>query len=114
MNHGASMFLLRLQYLHVSLWRMLDSSEHGHYASTQEGGIDDQSPKRVDQSHVEWREAAYAADIDPEIEPVSRRCLDQGAQRRGVGCPIDQLDELLVFEAVDDAEKPISRAGCDQ
>jgi hypothetical protein len=80
----------------------------------QEGRINDQFPKRVNQCHVERREAAYAADIDPEIEPVGSRCLDQGAQRRSVGCPIDQLDELLVFEAVDDAEKPISRAGCGQ
>ena len=78
----------------------------------QERRIDDQFPKRVDQCHVEWCEAAYAADIDREVEPVGSSGLDQGAQRRSVGCPIDQLDELLVFEAVDDAEKPISGAGC--
>src|SRR5215831_9757806 len=29
-------------------------------------------------------------------------------------CAIDQLNELLVFEAVDDTEKSISRAGCGQ
>jgi hypothetical protein len=50
-----NLFLLRLQYLHFSLSRMLDSSERGH-----------------------------------------------------------QLDELLVFEAVDDTEKSISRARCCQ
>jgi hypothetical protein len=31
----------------------------------QEGRIDDQFAKRIDGPHVEWREAAYAADIDP-------------------------------------------------
>ena len=80
----------------------------------QKGRIDEQFPKRIDQCHVEGREAAYVADIDPEVESVSSRCLDQGAQRRSVDCPIDKLDELLVFEAVDDAEEPISRAGYDQ
>lgn len=30
----------------------------------QEGRIDDQFPKRIDQCHVERCEAAYAADID--------------------------------------------------
>lgn len=33
--------------------------------TVQERRIDDQFPKRVDQCHVELREAAYAADIDP-------------------------------------------------
>ena len=73
----------------------------------QERGIDDKFPKRVDQCHVEGREAAYAADIDSEVESVSSRCLDQSTQRRGVGCPIDQLNELFVSEAVDDSEEPI-------
>ena len=45
--------------------------------TAQERRIDDQFSKRVDQSHVEGREAAYAADIDPEVESVSSRCLDQ-------------------------------------
>ena len=31
----------------------------------QEGRIDDQFAKRINGPHVEWREAAYAADIDP-------------------------------------------------
>ena len=31
----------------------------------QEGRIDDQFPKRIDQCHVERREAADAADVDP-------------------------------------------------
>jgi hypothetical protein len=47
----------------------------------QQGGIDDQFPNRVDQCHVERREAAYAADIDSEIESVTSRDLDQGGQR---------------------------------
>jgi hypothetical protein len=33
--------------------------------TTQEGRIDDQFPKRIDQCHVERREAADVADIDP-------------------------------------------------
>jgi hypothetical protein len=80
----------------------------------QQGGIDDQFPNRVDQCHVERREAAHAADIDASIEPVASRCLDQGGQRRSVGCSIDQLEELLVFEAVDYAEEPISSTWCNQ
>ena len=32
--------------------------------TVQEGRIDDQFPKRVDERHVEWREAADIADID--------------------------------------------------
>ena len=82
--------------------------------TVQERRIDDQFPKRVDQRHVERREQAYAADIDREVEPVRGRCLDQSTQRRGVDGPIDQLDELLVFQAVYNTEKPISRAGCYQ
>jgi len=31
-----------------------------------------------------------------------------------MSCPIDKLDELLVFEAVHNAEKSILRASCDQ
>jgi len=79
--------------------------------TAQKGRIDDQFPKRIDECHVEGREPAYAADINAEIEPVGSRRLDQGAQRRSVSGPIDQLDELLVFEAIDDAEKAIARAG---
>jgi len=80
--------------------------------ATQQRRIDDHFPKRIDQSHVERREAAYAADVNPKIETVASRRLDQGAQRRSVDCSIDQLDELLVFEAVHNAEKPILRSGC--
>ena len=57
----------------------------------QEGRIDHQFPKRVDQCHVEGREATYAADKDPEVESVSSRCLDQGAQRRS-GSATTRLD----------------------
>jgi len=42
----------------------------------QQGRIYDTSSKRVDHCHVEGREAAYAADIDRQIEPVSSRCLN--------------------------------------
>ena len=64
----------------------------------------------MDHRHVEGSEAAYAADIYGEIEPIGTGLLDQGAQRRSMRSPIDQLDELLVFEAVDDAEKAVRRA----
>ena len=73
--------------------------------TAQERRIDDQFAEGVDQGHIERRKATYTADIDSEIETVTVRGLDQGAQRRSVGCPIDQLNELLVFEAVDDREE---------
>src|SRR2546430_2932890 len=41
------------------LRRMPHSIEHGRYAAA----TDDHFPKRIDQSHVERREAAYAADV---------------------------------------------------
>jgi hypothetical protein len=44
---------------------------------------------------------------------IARGVIDEGGQRRSVSRPIDQLDELPVFEALEDAEKPILRAGCD-
>ena len=79
--------------------------------ATQERRIDDQFPKRVNQCHVKRREQAYPVDIDREVESVGSRCLDQSTQRPGVGCPIDQLEELFTFETVDDAEEPISANG---
>ena len=54
---------LRVEYLHVSL-----CAECLVPASTdtmQERRVDDQFPKRIDQCHVERREAADVADVDP-------------------------------------------------
>src|SRR5207248_3803641 len=82
--------------------------------TTQEGRIDDQCSKRINQCHVHARESAYAADIDPEVESVSSRCLDQRTQRRSVDSTIDQFNELFVFEAVDEAEEAISSTGRNQ
>jgi hypothetical protein len=36
--------------------------------------------------------------------------FDEGAQRRGVGGTVDHFEELLVSEAVHDAETPLARA----
>jgi hypothetical protein len=56
-----SRVILRLQYLYVSLSECLIPASTD---TMQQGWIDDQFPKRIDQCHVERREPAYAADID--------------------------------------------------
>jgi len=72
--------------------------------------IHDQLAERVDQGHVDGREATDAAHINSEIEAVPISRFDKGAQRCGVGGTVDQLEELLVLEAVYDAEKSFARA----
>ena len=72
--------------------------------------INDQLAERVDQGHVDGREATDAAHINSEIEAVPISRFDKGAQRWGVGGTVDQLEELLVLEALYDAEKSFARA----
>src|SRR5271167_1434740 len=71
--------------------------------------IDEQFAKRVDQGHVDRREATDAAHVDAKIEAVPVCRFDKGAQRCGVGGTVDQLKKLLVLEAVYDAEKSFAR-----
>ena len=78
--------------------------------TAQECRIDNQLADGVDQSHVDRRKATDAAHVDAEIEAVRMGCFDESAQRPGVGGAIDQLQELLVFEAIHDAEHPLARA----
>jgi hypothetical protein len=72
--------------------------------------IDDQLPERADQGHVDRREATDAAHVNAEIEAVPICRFDKGTQRCAVGGTVDQLEELLVFEAVYDTEKSFARA----
>ena len=85
---------------------MIPSGVH----AAQERRIDDQLTEWVDQGHVDRREATDAAHVNAEIKAVRVRGFDEGAQRCGVGGTIYQLKELLVLEAVYDAEKSLARA----
>jgi hypothetical protein len=50
-----------------------------------------------------------AAHVNAEIQPVGICGSDKGAQRCRAGGTVDQLKELLVLEAVYDAEKFLAR-----
>jgi hypothetical protein len=78
--------------------------------AAQERRIDDQLAERVNQGHVDRREAANVPHVDAEIEPVAICRFGKGAQRGGVGGAVDKLEELLVFEVVHDAEKTFTHA----
>jgi len=78
--------------------------------AAQEGRIDDQLPEGVNQGHVDRREAADAAHINAKIEAVRICSFHKGAQRCGMRSPVDQLKELLILEAVDDAEESLACA----
>src|SRR4029434_3176786 len=78
--------------------------------SAKECRIDDQLAERVDQGHVDRREATDAAHVYAEIETVPVCRFDEGAQRCGVSGAVDQFKELLVLEAVYDVEESLARA----
>ena len=61
--------------------------------------------KTVTTGHIDRCEATDAAHVNSEIEPVPICRFDKCAQRGGVCGTVDQLKELLVFEAVYDAER---------
>src|SRR5215470_16361340 len=87
----------------VSTKRLVPARTH----ASQERGIDNPFPKRVDQRHVEGREAAYITHVYAKIEAVGIFSLDQSAQGRGMGGAVDYLQELLIGKAVDHAEESL-------
>jgi len=73
--------------------------------------IDDQSSNRVDQVHINRREAADVFDIDGEIVAVGGRCFHQGVECCRVSGPIEHLEQLLILETVNDSEESVFGAG---
>src|SRR5262249_10335380 len=71
---------------------------------------DDPPAERVDEGHVHGRQAPDATHVHAEIEAVGIGRFDEGAQRCGVGGTADQLEKLLVFEAVHDTEETLARS----
>jgi hypothetical protein len=78
------------------------------------GGVDDQLAERVNESHVDRREATDAAHVNGEVKTVRVWRFDKGAQRGSVSRTVDQLEELLVLETVYDAEESFACARWNQ
>src|SRR5262244_3511151 len=83
----------------------------GRTNAAQERRIDDQLAERVDQGHVEGRQAPNVAHVNAEVEAIGIGLFHEGAQRRGVGRTVAQLEKLLVLEAVYDSEMSLACAG---
>src|SRR5262249_15952788 len=64
----------------------------------------------IDRGQVERGEAADLAHVDGEVEAVARNSLDECAERCGVRRAIDDLVQLLVLKAVDDAKEFVRRS----
>src|SRR4030095_15441284 len=76
--------------------------------AAQERGIDDPRAERVDEGHVDGRQAADRAHVHPEIKAIGRSPFDERAHRRGVGGPIPDLEQLLVLEPVNHPERALA------
>jgi hypothetical protein len=100
-------------FLHLGVTGV-EGAVPGRANAAQERRIDDQLAERVDEGHVQRRQAADAAHVHGEIEAVGTRRFDEGAQRGGVGGTVGQLEELLVLEAVHHSEGALARAGRQQ
>jgi hypothetical protein len=77
--------------------------------AAQQRRVDDQFAERIDRSHVIRGEGANLAHVDGEVEAVARGSLNERAERSSVRRAIDDLVQLLVLKAVDDAKESV---GC--
>src|SRR4026208_2150132 len=68
--------------------------------AAQQRRIDDQPAERVNQGHVERRQAAAPAPGPCEIQAVGGFGFDQGAQGTAVDGAVGDLEQLLVCEAI--------------
>ena len=77
---------------------------------TQQRWVHDRFAERIDRGHVDRGEAADLAHVDCEVEAVARAKLNESAESSGVRRAIEELAQLFVLKAVDDAKESVRRS----
>jgi hypothetical protein len=80
----------------------------------QHGGIDNPSSEGIDQGHVERGNPGSLAHVDREVEAIAIGAFREGGEGRGMDGAILYFKQLLVLEAIEDAEHSVRRSRRDR
>src|SRR6266508_4033280 len=75
-----------------------------------EGGVDEETAKRIDQGHVERCETAHGLYVDCQVQRVAAGPLGQGERHEGMHGRIAKLADRFVTGDVEHSKSAIASA----